>query len=293
MSRARWLSATAGARRAHARFGAEVQRPEVNADRLIANCVLAASHSGNGATGCTNGHGGGLQRCHAPRSQQGSSSSKQAAGWSGCAAACCLGKLLRVTLWLAHSDRANTQQRAKHKSGSSGSSAGRRSAADQPIGGECGGQEAFGCRPLAKCFQAADRDSRAGSVIAAAGRTPLAARNCSHPAAGMPVSAAYYVRLAYLLAYNAAMMLGWTWVLSSAGRAVALGADTWEATSSVVQWLQTLALLEILHAALGWVRASVAATAVQVLGRLFFLWGVAWHARDARSGVGLPLMFIR
>lgn len=38
--------------------------------------------------------------------------------------------------------------------------------------------------------------------------------------------------------------------------------------------IQTVATLEVLHAALGWVRSPITTTAMQVSSRLFLVWGV-------------------
>ena len=40
-----------------------------------------------------------------------------------------------------------------------------------------------------------------------------------------------------------------------------------------VSWTQTLALLEIVHAGLGWVRSSPVVTGSQVASRLWTVWG--------------------
>lgn len=46
------------------------------------------------------------------------------------------------------------------------------------------------------------------------------------------------------------------------------GLGTW------VKWTQTLALLEIVHSALGWVRSPLATTGAQVASRIYTVWGV-------------------
>lgn len=46
------------------------------------------------------------------------------------------------------------------------------------------------------------------------------------------------------------------------------------AVGVVTAAVQTCALLEVLHSALGWVRSPVATTAAQVASRLFLVWGV-------------------
>lgn len=51
----------------------------------------------------------------------------------------------------------------------------------------------------------------------------------------------------------------------------------------LVAFVQTLAILEVVHAALGWVRSSVPTTAVQVASRLFMVWAVSERFDAARG----------
>lgn len=46
------------------------------------------------------------------------------------------------------------------------------------------------------------------------------------------------------------------------------------ATFDVLRWTQTLAVVEVVHAALGIVRTSVVTTGMQVASRLFVVWGI-------------------
>lgn len=41
-----------------------------------------------------------------------------------------------------------------------------------------------------------------------------------------------------------------------------------------VKWTQTLAVLEIVHSALGWVRSPLGTTGAQVASRIYTVWGV-------------------
>ncbi|SNX81318.1 related to PHS1 - essential 3-hydroxyacyl-CoA dehydratase of the ER membrane [Melanopsichium pennsylvanicum] len=52
---------------------------------------------------------------------------------------------------------------------------------------------------------------------------------------------------------------------------------------SVVALVQSLAVLEVIHAAIGWVRSPVATTAIQVASRLFMVWGVTERYSQAWS----------
>ena len=47
-------------------------------------------------------------------------------------------------------------------------------------------------------------------------------------------------------------------------------------------WVQTLAILEIIHAALGLVRSPLGTTAMQVFSRLALVWGIAEHYKVVR-----------
>ncbi|KAF5320930.1 hypothetical protein D9619_001404 [Psilocybe cf. subviscida] len=48
-------------------------------------------------------------------------------------------------------------------------------------------------------------------------------------------------------------------------------------------FVQTFALLEVVHAALGWVRSPVVTTAMQVSSRLFMVWGIAEQFPEVRT----------
>ena len=84
----------------------------------------------------------------------------------------------------------------------------------------------------------------------------------------------------YLLAYNGISFLLWSVVtlralvlipaLSSHGRLEGL----YEALFDLLRATQTIALLEVVHAAIGLVRASPVTTAMQVASRLMLVWGV-------------------
>lgn len=52
---------------------------------------------------------------------------------------------------------------------------------------------------------------------------------------------------------------------------------------SIVALVQSLAVLEVVHAAIGWVRSPVATTAIQVASRLFMVWGVTERYSQAWS----------
>lgn len=101
----------------------------------------------------------------------------------------------------------------------------------------------------------------------------------------------------YLVAYNLASLAGWAYVLyrlidhlstmSSSftwssifpghqqHRALLARASTSYADfGDVVRWVQTSALLEVVHVALGFVRSGLGTTASQVASRLILVWGI-------------------
>jgi hypothetical protein len=82
---------------------------------------------------------------------------------------------------------------------------------------------------------------------------------------------------AYLMVYNLASFLGWGYVLYKTADHYAHGgppADMYSQTGELTKWVQTGALLEIVHAVLGFVRSPVGTTATQVFSRIMLVWGV-------------------
>lgn len=90
----------------------------------------------------------------------------------------------------------------------------------------------------------------------------------------------------YLVAYNTACCLGWTVVLvlaiaslfdSVVGQSIPLLEACKSVYGDVAIWLQisqTAALMEIVHAAVGFVRSPVVITAAQVSSRILALVGI-------------------
>lgn len=58
----------------------------------------------------------------------------------------------------------------------------------------------------------------------------------------------------------------------------------------LVAFVQSLAVLEVVHAALGWVRSPVPTTAIQVASRLWSVWGVTEAFDSAATSPAYPAM---
>ncbi|KAF8628515.1 hypothetical protein AX15_003844 [Amanita polypyramis BW_CC] len=57
---------------------------------------------------------------------------------------------------------------------------------------------------------------------------------------------------------------------------------TYAAVSPVVAYVQTTAVLEVIHVLLGWVRSPLSTTVMQVSSRLFLVWGITEQFRSAQ-----------
>lgn len=100
----------------------------------------------------------------------------------------------------------------------------------------------------------------------------------------------------YLVFYNVFLSLGWLIVLIQTLHHLTYegGSITglWESTSSVLKIFQSLAILEVVHAAIGLVPSSVAMVLPQVTSRLVILWPVLCTVNSTHSSIGLPLLLI-
>ena len=111
----------------------------------------------------------------------------------------------------------------------------------------------------------------------------------------------------YLLAYNAALIAGWAYVLVLASVAfVKHGPDSvYDAVEVPLLAAQTAACLEVVHAIFGIARSPVLVTAMQVSSRLMVVWGVLWVSPPSRTatlvfgnvfgteiGLGVPSLLV-
>lgn len=78
------------------------------------------------------------------------------------------------------------------------------------------------------------------------------------------------------------------WIASVHSRSVTV----WEVqeVSGPLQVVQSLAVLEVVHACIGIVRSPVHTVAQQVASRLFIVWGILFAAPEAAAEGSLPLL---
>ncbi|KAK3808333.1 MAG: tyrosine phosphatase-like protein [Benniella sp.] len=83
---------------------------------------------------------------------------------------------------------------------------------------------------------------------------------------------------AYLIVYNWASFAAWFYVLfQTVNVLLATGNDytkVYDVVGDHLVWIQTAALLEVLHSLLGFVKSPVGTTAMQVASRLLLVWGI-------------------
>lgn len=81
----------------------------------------------------------------------------------------------------------------------------------------------------------------------------------------------------YLIIYNIFSAIAWGFLLFNLGKSFFIDdAEDYEIlfskTGLYLAYLQTIALLEVLHAAFGWVRSGVISNVIQIASRLFVIW---------------------
>nr|AGN32874.1 protein tyrosine phosphatase [Trypanosoma rangeli] len=95
------------------------------------------------------------------------------------------------------------------------------------------------------------------------------------------------LKKAYLLAYNGSMFTGWAVILAKIVRHLASGKDiqdVYPLIAKLLVFFQGGAVMEVLHAIVGLVRAPASTTAIQVSSRLLVLFGaLRIGVTDARS----------
>ncbi|TPX31572.1 very-long-chain (3R)-3-hydroxyacyl-CoA dehydratase [Synchytrium endobioticum] len=82
----------------------------------------------------------------------------------------------------------------------------------------------------------------------------------------------------YLIAYNIASAAGWAYVLSLLIKSITSHdgsyQDAYSDSGDVIKWVQTVAILEIIHAVVGVVHTPVWTTVMQVASRILLVWGI-------------------
>lgn len=103
------------------------------------------------------------------------------------------------------------------------------------------------------------------------------------------------MKKAYLLAYNGICCTGWAFCVYRTIAAAAAGSspkDLWAEVGTVCTVVQTLMLLEILHALIGLVPSPVVTVAMQVGSRIFVLWGHTYWVPEGQQHWSLfPMLF--
>eukprot|EP00288_Rhodomonas_lens_P018100 CAMPEP_0177706440 /NCGR_PEP_ID=MMETSP0484_2-20121128/9227_1 /TAXON_ID=354590 /ORGANISM="Rhodomonas lens, Strain RHODO" /LENGTH=770 /DNA_ID=CAMNT_0019217903 /DNA_START=71 /DNA_END=2383 /DNA_ORIENTATION=+ len=84
------------------------------------------------------------------------------------------------------------------------------------------------------------------------------------------------LRVAYLTVYNGIGLVGWTYILSQMITIISTGRYTklWKEQGTTILAVQSLAVMEILHALIGLVRSPIARTFPQVFSRIWIVWVV-------------------
>ncbi|TRY62800.1 hypothetical protein TCAL_00871 [Tigriopus californicus] len=104
----------------------------------------------------------------------------------------------------------------------------------------------------------------------------------------------------YLILYNVAQCLGWTWLLTrlapectrlwAEGSTAPFTGQLYAAIELPLKVFQTAAVLEIVHALVGLVRSNPLLTAFQVFSRVFVTWAVVHSVPEAQTCPGLPCL---
>ncbi|KAF0698799.1 Aste57867_10588 [Aphanomyces stellatus] len=107
------------------------------------------------------------------------------------------------------------------------------------------------------------------------------------------------IKTGYLVAFNVASCIGWTYILMETCRTLykeenvtLASAKLWAHVEISLKIVQTLAILEVLHAMVGLVRSPVTSTAMQVSSRLFNVWVILVLCPDARYHWGFIMTML-
>lgn len=102
----------------------------------------------------------------------------------------------------------------------------------------------------------------------------------------------------YLLMYNSILTIGWTLILfETIKRVVSYNSfrdfwqcyGLWNAIEVPLKICQTAAFLEVFHAMFGLVRSNPMIVFIQIISRVFLVWGVADYIPHAQHSIGIFL----
>ncbi|CAF2642634.1 unnamed protein product [Rotaria sp. Silwood2] len=102
----------------------------------------------------------------------------------------------------------------------------------------------------------------------------------------------------YLLIYNSILTVGWTFILYETIKQVVSYKSVgdlwkcrglWKSIEAPLKICQTAAFLEVIHAMLGLVRSNPMIVFIQIISRVFLVWGVANYIPQAQYSLGIFL----
>ncbi|XP_041360875.1 very-long-chain (3R)-3-hydroxyacyl-CoA dehydratase 2-like [Gigantopelta aegis] len=98
----------------------------------------------------------------------------------------------------------------------------------------------------------------------------------------------------YLVAYNVSQMLGWTILLIiGVSQFFMKGQNSvYKEVNALLKIVQTAAILEIVHCAVGFVRSNVLLTAIQVYSRVFVVWAVIHSVSIVQVNNGFLMLLL-
>ncbi|VDN55579.1 unnamed protein product [Dracunculus medinensis] len=93
----------------------------------------------------------------------------------------------------------------------------------------------------------------------------------------------------YLFLYNLLQFFGWSVILIKTVANLII-IRCYNSVEFELQIFQTAAILEVIHAALGFVRSPVGTTAIQVYSRVSIVWLILYKVISTRSSIGVPML---
>jgi len=94
----------------------------------------------------------------------------------------------------------------------------------------------------------------------------------------------------YLFLYNTLLTVGWAYVFFLSVQNYSDLGGLWRKVEFPLKIFQTAAILEIVHAILGFVSSNVVLTFFQVFSRVFVLWGILELSPPSQTCFGVPLL---